>query len=105
MSLKSISPQAAADLVAKGAVLVDIREADERARIRIPGTLPAALSKIATIDLPKDASAVIFHCKSGMRTNANAATLAGKADCEAYVVEGGLDAWVKSGLPHITDRK
>jgi len=105
MSLKSISPQAAAELMAKGAVLVDIREANERARIHIPGTVPAALSTIATVDLPKDASAVIFHCKSGMRTKTNAATLAGKTDCEAYVVEGGLDAWVKSGLPHKVDGK
>jgi rhodanese-related sulfurtransferase len=105
MSLQSISPQAAADLVAKGAVLVDIREAEEQARIRIPGAVSAPVSKIASIDLPKDTSAVIFHCKSGMRTGANAAMLAGKTDCDAYLVEGGLDAWVKSGLPHIVDRK
>ena len=34
-NLQTISPTRAADLVRKGAVLIDIREADERARERI----------------------------------------------------------------------
>jgi rhodanese-related sulfurtransferase len=105
MSLRSISPSDAAHLVTQGAVLVDIREADEQARVRIPGAIPAPLSKLADVDLPKDASAVIFHCKSGMRTSANADTLARKTAGDAYLIEGGLDAWMKSGLPSITDRK
>jgi rhodanese-related sulfurtransferase len=49
---------------------------------------------------------VIFHCRSGARTQANAAQLADKfgASCEAFVVEGGIDAWRKAGLPVVTDR-
>ena len=35
MTLRTISPQAAQALLAQGAVLVDIRAADERARMRL----------------------------------------------------------------------
>jgi rhodanese-related sulfurtransferase len=33
--------------------------------------------------------------------------LAGKliGSCEAFIVEGGLDAWRKAGLPVVTDRR
>ncbi len=41
--LKTISPSRAAELVRKGAVLIDIREADEHARERIPGARHHAL--------------------------------------------------------------
>ena len=27
------------------------------------------------------------------------------ATCDAYIVEGGLDAWKKAGLPVVTDRR
>ena len=50
---------------------------------------------------------VIFHCKSGARTMNNASRLARKTGgaCEAFIVEGGLDAWKKAGLPVATDRR
>ena len=50
---------------------------------------------------------VIFHCKSGARTQTNAPRLARKLGdaCEAFIVEGGLDAWRKAGLPVVTDRR
>jgi hypothetical protein len=52
-----------------------------------------------------DAPAVIYHCRSGMRTDANAAQLAAASPCEAYLLEGGIDAWRAAGLPVITDAK
>lgn len=43
---------------------------------------------------------------SGARTRANAGRLAAKAGtCDAYIVDGGLDAWKKAGLPILTDRR
>ena len=38
---------------------------------------------------------------------ASTGRLAGRlgGDCDAYVVEGGLDAWRKAGLPVATDRR
>ena len=42
-----------------------------------------------------------------MRTQANALRFAAKLgeSCEAYIVEGGLDAWRKAGLPVVSDRR
>jgi hypothetical protein len=48
---------------------------------------------------------VIFHCRSGARTAANAQRLAAATDCQAYLLEGGIDAWKKAGLPVAIDRR
>ncbi|MDD1535737.1 MULTISPECIES: rhodanese-like domain-containing protein [unclassified Bradyrhizobium] len=102
MSLPSINPAQARNLVEKGAILIDIREADEHARERIVGARNLPLSKLDQADLAAhQGKQVIFHCKSGARTQINASRLASKLDrsCEAFIVAGGLDAWRKAGLP------
>lgn len=108
MSLPTIKPSEAHRLLDDGALLIDIREADEHAREKIPGARHLPLSKLDEADLAvHQGKPVIFHCKSGVRTMANAPRLAGKLaeSCEAFIVEGGLDAWRKAGLPVATDRK
>jgi rhodanese-related sulfurtransferase len=105
--LKSIAPHEAARLIREGAVLVDIRETDEHARERISGARHHALSKIDAESPARSGDDVlIFHCRSGMRTKANAPKLAEAAQgCEIYVLEGGIDGWKKAGLPVALDRK
>ncbi len=104
MSLKALSPQAAQQLMKQGAVLVDIRADDEHARERIALARHVPMERLKNGGLPLDgASAVIFHCRSGNRTQVNAATLGACTACDAYVLEGGLDAWKKAGLPVVTD--
>ena len=108
MSLTVIKPSEARRLLDDGAVLVDIREADEHAREKIPGARHLPLSKLDDMDVAAHAGKpVIFHCRSGARTQANALRLAGKVgqSCDAFVVEGGLEAWRKAGLPVVTDRR
>jgi len=104
MSLPTIDAVRAKRLIDDGAVLVDVREADERVREHVPGTRHHALSRLSTIDTA-GAKVVIFHCRSGARTAANASRLAGAAGCDAYVLEGGIDAWKKAGLPVATDTR
>jgi rhodanese-related sulfurtransferase len=104
MSLPTIDAVRAKRLIDDGAVLVDVREADERVREHVPGTRHHALSGLSTIDTA-GAKVVIFHCRSGARTAANASRLAGAAGCDAYVLEGGIDAWKKAGLPVATDTR
>lgn len=107
MTLPTITPERAKDLIEDGAILIDIREADEHARERIPGAHHLALSQLDDADLAVHrGKPVIFHCRTGARTQGNAGRLAGRIgnDCDAYVVEGGLDAWRKAGLPVATDR-
>jgi len=107
MTVRSITPLEANRLVAQGAVLVDIREADEHARERIPGARHVALSALAEADLAGGGGTVIVHCRSGARTRNNAAQLAARAgeDCQVFMVEGGLDAWRRAGLPTMIDRR
>jgi rhodanese-related sulfurtransferase len=104
--LKTISPERAAELVREGALLIDVREPDEHAREHIPGARHHALSQIDgdAVVRPGD-DVVVFHCRSGARTRSNAARLAGAAQsCEAYILDGGIDAWKKAGLPVELDR-
>ncbi len=107
MMLPAITPDRAKRLVADGAILVDIREADERARAQIGGSHHRPLSKLNETSLPlAGAGPVIFHCKSGGRTAANAARLHACAGSrETFVLEGGLEGWSKAGLPVVVDRR
>ena len=104
MSLSTIDASGARRLIDQGAILVDIREADEHAREHVPGARHNPLSRLAPVGAPAG-KAVIFHCRSGARTAANAARLAAAASCDAYILEGGLDAWKKAGLPVAVDRR
>ena len=106
-NLQTISPERAAELVRNGAVLIDIREADEHAREHIPGARHHALSRIDDeTPVRKGDDVLVFHCRSGARTRGNAARLAAAArTCETYILEGGIDAWKKAGLPVKLDRK
>lgn len=98
---KEISPRDAAALVEKGALLVDVREAAERDAGVIPRAAHAPLSNLTECKIPAaPGQRVIFHCRGGGRTNANAAALAAKVGgCEAFLLKGGIDAWRAAGLP------
>ena len=98
MSLKHINAKEAKRLIDDGAVLVDIREANEYAAENIPGAKNHPLSRIGAI--PADgAPAIVFHCKSGGRTRMNALALANCSDAEAFILDGGIEAWKAAGLP------
>jgi rhodanese-related sulfurtransferase len=107
-AMTPISPQRAAELMRDGAVLVDIRERDEFARERIEGARHHAVS-ILDRDHPARPGdqVLIFHCKSGNRTSQTAHQIARgtPAGIETYILDGGIDAWRKAGLPVIIDRK
>lgn len=104
MPITTTKPHDADKAMATGATLVDIRSADEHAREHIAGAIHVPLDRLE--ELPKLAGPIIFHCKSGMRTQANEAALraaAGFTPCR--ILEGGLDGWRAAGLPTRLDRK
>ena len=89
MTLTTIEPEEAERLIASGAKLIDIRDADEHARECTAGAANQPLARIEQF-APQSGS-VIFHCRTGMRTQNNAERLAaasGSSPC--YVLAGGL---------------
>lgn len=103
MTLATLSPADTRAAINAGARLIDIRGADEHAREHIPGAVNVPLDRIG--DLPRDGRPVVFHCKSGMRTAANAAQLAAAAGgAPAYIMAGGIDAWRDAGQATVADR-
>lgn len=101
-----LKPSEVADRIAKGAVLVDIREPDEFRRRHVPGALSRPLSATGTAGLKAEpAPEVIFTCKSGMRTAAACRQLAEAVDGPPLVLEGGVDAWAAAGLPVAEDKR
>jgi rhodanese-related sulfurtransferase len=108
MSLPRISPQQAKAMLDEGGILVDIREPDEHARERIADAKHMPLSLLDDADLTvHQGRPVIFHCRTGARTVGHAPRLAAKVGgaCQAYIVDGGIDAWRQAGLPVVSDRR
>ena len=104
MTLTAIQPEEAERLIASGAKLIDIRDADEHSRERIAGAANHPLARIERF-VP-DAGSLIFHCRTGMRTKNSAPRLASAApDSTCYVLSGGIDAWRASGRPTIVDKR
>lgn len=104
--MRRIDAPTAAALAASGALIVDVRDRDEHARERIAGACHRPLARLADAPLPfAGASVVVFHCRSGMRTAAHAQALADAAGdrAEACLLEGGLDAWKRAGLPVVRE--
>lgn len=104
MTIPCLSPHQAHALRAQGAVLVDIRNPDEYAREHIPGAVPWPITQPEQ-PLPEGAMALVFHCRSGARTQAHAAHLAAATASQAYLLEGGIEAWRRAGLPVEVDRR
>ena len=100
--LSNISPAEAQKMLRDNkARLVDVREADELAAVRIAGAEAAPLSVISWMNLsPATAEQpIIFTCNSGNRTTKNSDLLQKLAAGPAWQMEGGVSAWAKQGLP------
>lgn len=102
MTIKTVTPEEARRLIDGGAKLVDIRGQDEHAREHIPGASNIPLDQIDRLGTQD--CAVVFHCRSGMRTGGNAAKLAAAAGTTCYVIEGGIDGWRRAGLDVVVDK-
>lgn len=105
--LVPLTPAELAQRLATGrARLIDIREPDEFARAHVKGALSRPLSDFENAHLGIEAGRdVVFTCRTGMRTGANCDRLAARVDGEAFVLDGGLDAWRAAGLPVAENRK
>lgn len=105
-TLRGIDPKSLKRRLDEGsAILIDIREPSEFAREHILGARLVPLSTVDRHDFDREhGKAVVFHCRSGNRTAANAGRLLAGDFAEAYALEGGLEAWKAAGLPTHLDR-
>lgn len=88
-----------------GALLIDVREADEYAQGHVPGSTLIPLGQLAQrlqeIARYKD-KPVVLICHSGRRSEQALKLLEGAGFSAAANVEGGMIAWQKAGLPVIS---
>ncbi|WP_341704499.1 rhodanese family protein [Ferrovibrio sp.] len=99
--LPKITPQILQQHLQDGtAILIDIREPAEYAREHIRGARLVPLAGIDAHDFDAERDRIaVFTCRSGNRTALNAGRLLAKGFREAYLLDGGLDAWKQAGLP------
>ena len=100
--------QVAAELAGGDALLVDVREPQEREAAAIPGAISAPrgmLEFYADPSLPYHKEEfdperrIILHCASGGRSALAAATLKEMGYRNVAHLDGGIKAWQESGHP------
>jgi rhodanese-related sulfurtransferase len=100
-SVRDLTPQEVERGLQEGRVLlVDVREPNETALERIPGSVLLPLSSFDPAEIPEPAGReVVFSCRSGRRSIT--ASLAAQEQGFAYGshLAGGILAWKAAGLP------
>ena len=102
MSVRRISPQQARDLLAEGAVLIDVRAAHECALGMAEGArnlVREALERAPAAHLPDRDAPILLLCQRGQRSLAAAQALAAAGYRNLSSIEGGTEAWEAAGLP------
>jgi rhodanese-related sulfurtransferase len=108
--LRRLSPTEAANALADGALLVDIRPADQREREgEVPGArviernvLEWRLDPVSAHCIPEVTGhdqVVVILCSEGYTSSLVAATLQEMGFRNATDVDGGFQAWKAAGLP------
>jgi rhodanese-related sulfurtransferase len=97
--VEDIDPGAARRLVESGAVLLDVREADEWEAGHAPEATHLAMGLVSDhlAEIPADRT-VVCICRVGGRSGAVATALAG-AGYDVRNVDGGMLAWEAAGYP------
>jgi len=89
--------------LAAGATVVDVRNADEVARVSLPGATHLPLPELSagrTDGLPADRHApVVTICAAGVRSLYALLILKAQGYTDVRSVAGGMGAWVEAGLP------
>jgi rhodanese-related sulfurtransferase len=100
--ITEISPNDAAQAVEQGAMLIDVREAGDRAHGHIPGALHLDRGTIE-LDIEEQAPAldtpIICHCGGGSRSALVAESLQRMGYTNVKSLAGGFKAWKQAGLP------
>lgn len=100
-NVRDLTPQEVARGLQEGRIiLIDVREPNETALERIPGSVLVPLSSFDPAAIPEpEGRDVVFSCRSGRRSVT--ASLAAQEQGFAYGshLAGGILAWKAAGLP------
>ena len=102
-----VSPAEVSPIGSK-ALLLDVRTPAEFEDAHIEGSVLhplSALDPAAVAALARDKSACVVVCRSGGRASQAAQKLAAAGISQLQVLEGGVAAWEKAGLPLIHGKK
>ncbi|MBT8410840.1 MAG: rhodanese-like domain-containing protein [Octadecabacter sp.] len=94
-----VAPEDVADLMAQGAVALDIRDPDEHANGHIPGSINVSRGKLEmNIEdiLPDLDTTILCYCNAYNRGALSAASLKDMGYHNAKFIGGGLNAWRKT---------
>lgn len=96
---REVTQEAFAAAWADGALVIDVREADEYAAGHVPGAHLMALRTVPARcgELPTDRPVFVI-CVSGNRSK-TAADWMNSRGVDAYSVTGGTGAWARAGRP------
>ena len=103
MNTPEISVTDVGALVQAGAVLLDVREDHEWIAGHAPDAMHVPMSRLSERvgEIPTDRQ-IVCVCHVGARSAAVASAL-NNAGFTALNVDGGMDAWVRAGLPVVTN--
>jgi rhodanese-related sulfurtransferase len=98
VAVPEISVDEAADRLAAGAFLLDVRQPDEYVDGHVPGAQLVPLDDVPARagELPADTEILVI-CRSGARSHRAAEYLVGQHQRQAVNVAGGTLAWIESG--------
>lgn len=96
--VQEVAPEQVADLMANGAVALDIRDPDEHANGHIPGSVNLSRGKLEmNVEgiLPELDTEILCYCNAYNRGALSAASLVDMGYTNAKFIGGGLNAWRK----------
>ena len=106
VTIEMVEPATLRQWMADGlALVVDVREPQERAAEHIEGSVSAPLSQFdGTALRAQEGQLLVLHCRSGVRCGMAAERLeAAGHDGKIHRLRGGLLAWKEAGLPTRSD--
>lgn len=94
-----LAPERAAELIAGGATLIDVRRPDEYEAGHIAGARNVEMNELTerAPEIPHD-RALLLYCRSGDRSSM-AADAFNEAGYDAHELAGGIEAWRAAGRP------
>ena len=96
--VEEVTPENVADLMAEGAVALDIRDPDEHANGHIPSSINLSRGKLEmNVEgiLPALDTTILCYCNAYNRGALSAASLLDMGYTNAKFIGGGLNAWRK----------